>query len=130
MFSLIAFDADDTLWHNERLYHHGRERFRQLLAEYGIDGVDDARVDAVEVRNLPYYGYGVMSFILSLIEAGIELTAGRLRSEDVQALLDLGKEMLRAEVEVYDGVADTLAALSAAGSDDRLGAFRAGWVFC
>ena len=113
MFSLIAFDADDTLWHNERLYHHGRERFRQLLAEYGIDGVDDARVDAVEVRNLPYYGYGVMSFILSLIEAGIELTAGRLRSEDVQALLDLGKEMLRAEVEVYDGVADTLAALSA-----------------
>lgn len=111
MFSLIAFDADDTLWHNERLYHQGRDRFRQILAKYGIDGVDDARVDAVEVRNLPYYGYGVMSFILSLIEAGIELTGGQLRSEDVLALLDLGKEMLRAEVQVYDGVAETLAAL-------------------
>ncbi len=113
MFSLIAFDADDTLWHNERLYHQGRERFRQILAKYGINAIDDARVDAVELRNLPYYGYGVMSFILSLIEAGIELTSGRLRSEDVQALLDMGKEMLRAVIEVYDGVAETLAALSA-----------------
>lgn len=113
MFSLIAFDADDTLWHNERLYHQGRDRFIQILAKYGIDDVDDSRVDAVEVRNLPYYGYGVMSFILSLIEAGIELTSGRLLSEDVQALLDQGKEMLRAEVQVYYGVAETLAALSA-----------------
>src|SRR2546425_7579597 len=29
---LIAFDGDDTLWHNERSYREGRERFRQLLA--------------------------------------------------------------------------------------------------
>ena len=26
---LIAFDGDDTLWHNERSYRDGRERFRQ-----------------------------------------------------------------------------------------------------
>lgn len=36
-FDLIAFDGDDTLWHNERSYRDGRERFRRLLAAAGID---------------------------------------------------------------------------------------------
>lgn len=111
MFDLIAFDADDTLWHNERFYRMGRERFRQMLAAYGVDTASDERLDSIEVRNLPYYGYGVMSFVLSLIESGIELTDGRFRSSDVRRLLELGKEMLSADVEVYEDVADTLAAL-------------------
>ena len=34
---LIAFDGDDTLWHNERSYRDGRERFRRLLAGAGVD---------------------------------------------------------------------------------------------
>src|SRR5947209_4223395 len=33
---LIAFDGDDTLWHNERSYREGRERFRRLLANAGV----------------------------------------------------------------------------------------------
>src|SRR5512136_2380018 len=31
-FDLIGFDGDDTLWHNERLYRMGRDRFREVLA--------------------------------------------------------------------------------------------------
>jgi len=111
LFDLIAFDADDTLWHNERFYRMGRERFRQMLAVYGVDSASDARLDAIEVRNLPYYGYGVMSFILSLIESGIELTGGRFSPSDVHGLLELGKEMLSADVEVYAHVVEALAAL-------------------
>ena len=33
---LIAFDGDDTLWHNERSYQRGRARFRNLLAKAGV----------------------------------------------------------------------------------------------
>lgn len=112
LFDLIAFDADDTLWHNERYYRLGRERFRAILAGYGVDPAGDERLDAIEVRNLPYYGYGVMSFILSLVEAAIELTDGRFRADDVGRLLALGKEMLGANVEIYERVVETLAELS------------------
>src|SRR3989304_3779662 len=33
-FDVIAFDADDTLWHAEHLYADAQARFKQLLAPY------------------------------------------------------------------------------------------------
>jgi putative hydrolase of the HAD superfamily len=112
MFDLIAFDADDTLWHNERLYQMGRDRFRKLLAKYQVQGAIDERVNEVEVGNLRYYGYGVMSFVLSLIELAIETTGGRISGDDIGELIDLGKEMLSAEVELFDHAQETLEELS------------------
>lgn len=112
MFDVIAFDGDDTLWHNESLYQMGRRRFEALLAKYGVTEIDERRVDEIEIRNLPYYGYGAMSFVLSLIEAAIELTGGAMTSTDIQDLLMLGKEMLSTAVELFEGVAETLAILA------------------
>ena len=34
MFELIAFDADDTLWHNEPLYLEAQKKLGRLLAPY------------------------------------------------------------------------------------------------
>jgi putative hydrolase of the HAD superfamily len=34
IFDIIAFDADDTLWHTERLYVDAQARFVQFLANY------------------------------------------------------------------------------------------------
>lgn len=112
MFDLIALDADDTLWHNEQLYHDARERFRQMMATYEVNGPVDERADYLEVANIEYYGYGVMSFILSLIEAGLDLTGDRLRGHDVRALMDLGKAMLTAEVQLYQTTEDVVARLA------------------
>ena len=70
-FDLIAFDGDDTLWHNERSYRDGRERFRRLMADAGVHLSTDeieACVNRTELANLPFYGYGVSSFVLSLID--------------------------------------------------------------
>lgn len=113
-FDLIAFDADDTLWHNERLYRMARARFHRLLSRYSLHGDIDERVDEVEIRNLSVYGYGVTSFVLSLIEVAIELTDGQITGDDVQALLDLAKEMLTAPVQLFDQAEETLARLSSA----------------
>lgn len=33
-FDFIAFDADDTLWHSERLYAEAQKQFTQLLENY------------------------------------------------------------------------------------------------
>jgi len=34
MIDVIAFDAEDTLWHNETLYMMTEEKFKQLLSAY------------------------------------------------------------------------------------------------
>lgn len=112
MFDWIAFDADDTLWQNEEYYAQGRDLFRALLARYGLPDVADEEIDAVEIANLPYYGYGAMSFILSLVEAGIRLTGGQIASADIEALLAHGKRMLNHPVEVYPHAAAVLQTLT------------------
>jgi len=117
MFDLIAFDADDTLWHNERLYRMGRERFHQMLAKYKLADTTEAideRVNQTELQNLKYYGYGVMSFVLSLIEASVELTGGRISATDIEDLLKLSKEMLTDPVELFPGAEEAVTRLSAA----------------
>src|SRR5438874_1003583 len=89
-FDLIAFDGDDTLWHNERSYRHARARFRQLLSSAGMELSDDEieeRVNRTEVENIDFYGYGVSSFTLSLIETAIGLTGGRVTGGDLAELI-------------------------------------------
>jgi len=112
MIDWIAFDADDTLWKNEEEYLHGRQVFLQILADYNINQDALERVDEFEVENIQYYGYGVMSFALSMIELAIELTGERIHPRDIRKLLNLAKAMLTAEVEVFDGVRQLLEEIS------------------
>jgi putative hydrolase of the HAD superfamily len=90
----------------------GRDRFHKLLAKYQPQGAIDERLDETEDRNVRYYGYGVMSFVLSLIETAIELTGGQFSGDDIAELIALSKEMLTAEVRLFDGAEETLAKLS------------------
>jgi len=116
-FDLVAFDGDDTLWHNERSYRTGRDRFHRLLASAGVAMTEDEieqRVNRTELRNLDYYGYGVSSFVLSLIETAIEITDGRIASGDLRELIDLAKQMLTEEVELFDGAREAVCALAGA----------------
>jgi len=113
---LIAFDGDDTLWHNERSYREGRERFRRLLARAGValsSEEVERRVNLTEVANLSYYGYGVSSFVLSLAETAIDVTDGRIAGGDLRDLIDLAKQMLTEEVELFPGAEETLTTLAA-----------------
>ena len=80
-FDLIGFDGDDTLWHNERHYVEARERFGSIVERCGVSISEQDLTDAVnatELRNIRFFGYGVSSFALSLIETGIRLTGGRI----------------------------------------------------
>jgi putative hydrolase of the HAD superfamily len=112
---LIAFDGDDTLWHNERSFRDARDRFQRLLADAGVvltvDEID-ACVNRTEVANLEYYGYGVSSFVLSLIESAIELTGGRVSSGDLRGVIDLAKAMLTEEIELFPAVGEVVSKLA------------------
>ncbi len=113
-FDAIAFDADDTLWHNERFYARAQERFRALLAHYHSPDWIDQRLYQTEMRNLPHFGYGIKAFALSMIETAVELTEGRISGADIQTIIDAAREMLDAEVELLEGVAATVAGLAGA----------------
>jgi putative hydrolase of the HAD superfamily len=112
-FDVIAFDADDTLWHNERLYVNAQARFVQLLAHYHNPEWIGERLYQTETQNIQHFGYGIKAFALSMIETAVELTEGRLTGQDVQALIDLAKEMLSAEVQLLDHVGETIPQLAA-----------------
>ena len=114
-FDLIAFDGDDTLWHNERSYRDARERFRRLLASCGVSVSEEeieSRVNTTEIANIEYYGYGVSSFVLSLIETAIDLTDRRITGHALADLIVLAKEMLSERVELFAGVHETLSRIS------------------
>jgi len=111
MIRTIAFDADDTLWHNEAHYRNAEAWFQELLAPYHEREWILDRLLAVETRNLGHFGYGIKSFVLSMIETAVELTEGRITGGDIQRIVDLGREMLAHPVEPLPQVASTLARL-------------------
>lgn len=113
----IAFDADDTLWHNERFFQDTQARFAAMLAAHAPPGDLDARLLAAERRNIGHYGYGVKGFTLSMIETAIEVTDGRVPAATIQALLDMGRDMLDHPIELLPYAR---AAVSHAATDHRV----------
>jgi putative hydrolase of the HAD superfamily len=111
-FDAIAFDADDTLWQNERLFINVQTRFKNLLAQYHSPEWIAERLYQTELRNLEHFGYGIKAFALSMIETAVELTEGRISGADIQKIIDSTKAMLAADVELLEHVAETLALLA------------------
>lgn len=107
----IAFDADDTLWHNERSFAMTQSRFAEMLADHTKSPHLMARLLAAETRNLGIYGFGIKGFTLSMIETAIEVTDGQVSSDIIGSLLAMGRDMLSEPVEVFDGVRDAIKAL-------------------
>jgi putative hydrolase of the HAD superfamily len=112
MIHTIGFDADDTLWHNENIFEQAHERYRTLLARYHPADEVNRLLFATESRNLPLYGYGVKSYMLSTIETAIELTRGSIGAQEIREIIALGREMLAHPVELLAGVAEVVPRLA------------------
>lgn len=112
MIEVIAFDADDTLWHNERHYTEAKETFTKILARYHEQSWIEGRLDSTELQNLNRYGYGIKSFTLSMIETAIQLTEGRITGHEIQEVIAIAWKMLVKPMEVFDGVRETIASLA------------------
>ena len=71
---IIAFDADDTLWHNEPYFDEAQERFCQLFQDYASSQEILGLILNHQVKNLPLYGFGIKAFTLSMIETALKIT--------------------------------------------------------
>lgn len=96
----IGFDADDTLWHNERFFRMTQAHFADLLADHaGRDHLMD-RLLAAEKRNIRRYGYGIKGFTLSMIETALEVTEDRVPAHVIRRLIEAGQDMLAHPIEL------------------------------
>ena len=99
----IGFDADDTLWQNEKFFKVTEQSLASLLGEYSTcTDIHAALLDA-ERRNIQRYGYGIKGFTLSMIETAIEVTQNRVPVQVIRQIVDLGKEMLDHPIELLPG---------------------------
>jgi putative hydrolase of the HAD superfamily len=116
VFDVIALDADDTLWHNETLYSRAQEKLADLLAPF-LDGDQVAgELFQTEMGNLSYFGYGIKSFALSMIETAVRVSGGQVGGREIQQIVDLAKEMQQAPVYLLDHVEDVIQRLAASHS--------------
>ena len=116
MFDVIAFDADDTLWSNMALYENTQEKLALLLADY-IDAEElDKMLFATETLNIRYFGYGIKSFTLSMIETAVKIMGGdnqdAVQGDLILQILGFAKDMLTAPVHLIDHVAGVLARIA------------------
>ena len=112
LFDVIAFDADDTLWHNESVYSATKKKLIDLLSSYESEHDVEQELDKREGKNLSVYGYGVKSFTLSMIETAIDYTNGKIRVDEIQQIIGFGKEMLFTEVQLFENVKETVSKLA------------------
>ena len=101
MISTIAFDADDTLWSNNKHFNTTESTFKSLLKEYSTSTDLSTHLLKVEKKNIAFHGFGVKSFTLSMIETAIEVTQGRVPTSIISQILDLGRELQRYPLKLY-----------------------------
>lgn len=108
---IIAFDADDTLWHNEPYFDEAQERFCQLFQDYASSQEILGLILNHQVKNLPLYGFGIKAFTLSMIETALQLTNHQISGKGIEKIIAIGKDLLQKPVELLPNVEDVLKAL-------------------
>ncbi|MDE2385393.1 MAG: HAD family hydrolase [Alphaproteobacteria bacterium] len=108
---IVAFDADDTLWHNLIHFEAAEKAFGQMFSGFVPAEEATKAIMETEKRNIALYGFGVKSFTLSMIETAITLTDGKVEAPVIGRLIAMGRDMLDHEIELLPHVEDTLKAL-------------------
>jgi putative hydrolase of the HAD superfamily len=109
---IIAFDADDTLWHNEPYFDEAQERFCQLFQDYASSQEILGLILNHQVKNLPLYGFGIKAFTLSMIEVALQLTNHQISGKGIEQIITIGKDLLQKPVELLPNIEDVLKELN------------------
>jgi len=110
--STIGFDADDTLWQNEQFFRLTEERFVELLADFAGPAHLKQHLLEAAMRNLNFYGFGIKSFTLSMIETALDVTAGKVPGSTIARIMEIGRELQQHPIEPLPHATETLEALA------------------
>ncbi len=112
---VIAFDADDTLWENENFFREAEQEFYSLMKNYADASFLEQKLFQTEIGHLSLYGYGIKSFILSMIETALKVSKNELSQDIIAEIIQIGKRMLKHPVRLLEGVESSLKYLSEQG---------------
>ena len=112
MLKTLCFDADDTLWHNERFFQMTQAHFATLLADYVESDHLAERLLEAERRNLGRYGFGIKGFVLSMIETALDVTDRQVPGHVISEIIAAGQDMLAHPIELLPGVEETITSLA------------------
>ena len=110
---MVGFDADDTLWKSEDYFRAAEAELRTIVGRYVSLEDMGARLYAVQKRNLALFGYGAKGMALSMIEAAIDITQGKISAQDIHRIVALCKGLLQHPVALLPGVVEAVAAVAA-----------------
>ena len=108
---VISFDADDTLWENENYFYEMADSYVAIMKKYAIPEKIRQNLYNFQIANLNYYGYGIKSYILSLIETSLNLSEYKITPKDIEEIINLGKKALTAPVIIMPNVECVLKSL-------------------
>lgn len=112
LLTTICFDADDTLWHNERFFRLTQAHFSALLADFADPETLEKRLLDAERRNIQRYGFGIKGFTLSMIETACQVTDNRVPGHVIAELIAAGQDMLNHPIELLPNVKDVIQTLA------------------
>ena len=105
----LLFDADDTLWESNIYFERVIEEFLDLLAHSGKPREEMRQIlNAVEHSHLATRGYGAKPFGLNLRDAFKKLTGNPAGSEIRRWVDERIVQIEGHDIELLDGVAETL----------------------
>ena len=105
---LVAFDADDTLWDCQGAFCAVEHALAELLSPYAEADEVLRVLAATERRNMPLTGYGAKAFTLSMVEAAVGVSRGRVGGEEIDEVLRLGRRLMELPATPLPGVEATL----------------------
>lgn len=105
---VIGFDADDTLFINEPYFDEAEDKFCALFEDFLSKQSISQTLFQTQINNLPFYGYGIKGYILSMIEAANKISDGKVSIKVTEKILEIGKELLQKPIVLLDGIEETL----------------------
>jgi putative hydrolase of the HAD superfamily len=111
--SVLIFDADDTLWENNIYFERAFDQFCDFLSHSSLNPSQVRDVlNEIELVNAKIHGYGSLNFGRNLQQAYQHLAERAIQPDDLNHVLSLAENILRAPLELIPGVEETLQQLS------------------
>ena len=109
---VLGIDADDTLWENEAWFYKIQDRFFEMMSSWSDTQDTNAALLENERASIPQYGYGVTSFVRSMILTAIQISNNEIETKQISQIVSWGDELIEAPVDLLPGVEETLSELS------------------
>ncbi len=110
----LIIDADDTLWENNIYFEEAFDKFCEYLNHSSLEPPEiRAILDEIEISNNRIHGYGAVNFGRNLSQCYLRLAERAVDQHDLHRVSSIAHEILSREVELLEGVAETLAVLAA-----------------